>query len=78
MKKEALVEKLKVGITIEKTAIPLYLRHLNDPHFMAAFSKDKQQEVKKNLQKLCDQSRQHKKRLEALVKRITESDRDVF
>lgn len=78
MKKDALIEKLKVGITIEKTAIPLYMRHLNNPHFMAAFSNEKRQEIKENLRRLCDQSRQHKKRLEALIKRITESDRDVF
>jgi rubrerythrin len=78
MKKETLIEKLKVGITIEKTAIPLYLRHLNNPHFMCAFSKEQRLEIKKNLQHLCEQSRQHMQRLEAVLKKVMESDRDVF
>jgi rubrerythrin len=78
MNKKDLIDKLKVGITIEKTAIPLYTRHINSPHFMSAFSKEKQIAIKKILRHLCDQSIKHKKRIEQIIKQVENTDNDVF
>jgi len=78
MNKKNLIEKLKVGITIEKAAIPLYIRHINSYHFMSAFPKEQQLSIKKILRYLSNESIKHKKRIEKLLKQVEKSGKDVF
>jgi len=78
MTREELIEKIKVGVTIEKTAVPLYTRHIHSIHFLSAFKAENQGEIQKMLRNLCDESLKHKSILESLLKRIEESDKDVY
>jgi len=78
MTREELIEKIKVGITIEKTAVPLYTRHINSQHFLSAFNEEEQSEIQDSLRNLCDESLKHKGILEALLGRIEGEDKDVY
>jgi rubrerythrin len=78
MTKDEVIEKLKVGITIEKSALPLYTRHINSQDFLSAFDDFSQKEVQKMLRNLFDESARHKSLLEDLLHKVEMSDNDVF
>lgn len=62
----------------EEHAIPLYTQHLESTFFLSAFGPELQKEIRETLLTLVLESEVHARTLQAAMKKITESERDVY
>ncbi len=78
MTKQELLDALNECFKTEESAIPLYSKHINSTLFLSDFSDQEKKEVSSVLKMLLDESSMHAKLFKGLIKKVKESDQDVY
>ncbi|EKD26549.1 MAG: hypothetical protein ACD_79C01130G0005 [uncultured bacterium] len=78
MTKKELINTLEDFLKGEEVAIPTYLTYLKNTFFLSFFSKAEQEEIRHVLDTLKEDTVKHLIIYENLIRRIKESDQDVY
>jgi len=78
MTKSELIERLKQLHNEEELAIPIYIKHLESTFFLSSIKRQAQEEIKEMLLTLAMESEVHARMFDATIKKVQESERDVY
>ena len=78
MTREELIGRLKQLRDEEELAIPIYTQHLKSTFFLSSFKPETREEIKSMLLTLAEESETHARMFEAIIKKVKESERDVY
>lgn len=78
MKKEDLIKKIDEAISTEEKAIPIYVKHLESLTDLSELEPEQKKKLKEMLEKMRNETREHKNFLENLKEEILESDEDEY
>jgi len=78
MTKDELIAKLKQLHNEEELAIPIYTKHLESTFFLSRIKPKDQEEIKEILLTLAMESEVHARMFEAAIKKVQESERNVY
>lgn len=78
MTKGELIAQLKQLHNEEELAIPIYTKHLESTFFLSGMEPKIQDEIKETLLVLALESEVHARIFEATLKKVEESERDVY
>jgi rubrerythrin len=78
MTKDELIAKLKQLHNEEELAIPIYTKHLESTFFLSKIKPKDQVEIKEILLTLAMESEVHARMFEAAIKKVQESERNVY
>ena len=78
MTKDELIEKLRQLHNEEEWAIPIYTKHLESTFFLSRIKPHAQKDIKEMLLTLAMESEVHARMFEAVIKKVQESERDVY
>jgi len=78
MRKDELIGRLKKLCNEEELAIPIYAKHLESAFFLSRIEPQAQIAIKEMLLSLAMESEVHARIFEAAIKKVRESDRDVY
>ena len=78
MTKDELVVRLRQLHNEEELAIPIYTKHLESTFFLSHIKPDAQKEIKSMLLTLAMESEVHARMFEATIKKVKESEKDVY
>jgi rubrerythrin len=78
MTKDELIARLKQLHDNEEVAIPIYTQHLESTFFLSSFKSEAQKAIKGMLLTLAAESKGHARMFEAVIKKVQESERDVY
>jgi len=78
MTKDELIGRLRKLHNEEELAIPIYAKHLESAFFLSHIDLQAQTEIKEILLSLAMESEVHARIFEAAIKKVQESDRDVY
>lgn len=78
MTKDELISKLKQLHNEEELAIPIYTKHLESTFFLSRIKPKDQEEIKEILLTLAMESEVHARMFEAAIKKVQESERNVY
>ena len=76
--KDALMARLKQLHNEEELAIPIYVKHLESTFFLSHIKPEVLEEIKSMLLTLAMESEVHARMFEAILKKVKESERDVY
>lgn len=78
MTKNELIATLKKLRNVEELAIPIYTQHLNSTFFLSGFEQDTERKIKETLLVLAKESEGHARIFKGLIKKIQESNQNVY
>ena len=78
MDKARLLTLLEEAIKIEESVIPLYSRHITNTLFLSGLQPPEADAIKKILNRLHDDSQNHRRMFTSLLKHVRESQTDVY
>lgn len=78
MTKEELLQSLAEGVKIEETAIPIYSRNIESTLFLSGFDREKVAAIQKALTELKSDSERHRLMFLSLIKKVRESEQNVY
>jgi len=78
MTKQELLSRLKEALLTEEISMPVYAKHLPSTLFWSGLSQKDIARIKAGLRMLSGDSDGHRATLEALIKKVTEAEQDVF
>jgi rubrerythrin len=78
MTRDELIARLKQLHDEEELAIPIYTRHLESTFFLSSFKPETQEAIKKTLLTLSLESKAHARMFKTMIKKVQESERDVY
>jgi rubrerythrin len=78
MTKDELVSQLRQLHNEEELAIPIYTKHLESTFFLSRIKPEAQKEIKEMLLILAMESEVHARMFEATIKKVQDSERDVY
>ena len=78
MTKDELIARLRQLHNEEELAIPIYTKHLESTFFLSRITPKDQKEIKEILLTLAMESEVHARMFEAAIKKVQESERDVY
>ncbi len=76
--KDELIARLRQLHNEKELAIPIYTKHLESTFFFSHFKPEAQEEIKKMLLTLAMESEVHARTFEAIIKKVKESEQDVY
>ena len=76
--KDKLIARLKQLRNEEELAIPIYAKHLENTFFLSHIKPEAQKEIKSILLTLAAESEGHARAFEAIIKKVKESEQDVY
>lgn len=78
MTKDELIARLKQLKSEEELAIPIYTKHLESTFFLSRIKPEAQAEIKEMLLVLAMESEVHARMFDGAIKKVQESERDVY
>lgn len=78
MTKDALIARLRQLDNEEELAIPIYTKHLESTFFLSRIKPKVKEEIKGMLLTLAMESEVHARILDATIKKVQESGRNVY
>lgn len=78
MTRDELIAQLKQLRNEEELAIPIYAQHLESTFFLSSVKPEAQKEIKEMLLTLAMESEVHARMFEDVIKKVKDSDRDVY
>jgi rubrerythrin len=78
MNKNELIAALQKLCDEEEHAIPIYTKHLESTFFLSDFKPEIQSEIREMLLTLALESEVHARMFQAALKKVRESERDVY
>ncbi|MDD5227115.1 MAG: hypothetical protein PHV97_08050 [Candidatus Omnitrophica bacterium] len=78
MTKNELIARLKKLRDEEELAIPIYTKHLESTFFLSHIKPDARKEIEGMLLTLAMESEVHARMFEGMIKKVQESERDVY
>ena len=78
MTKDELIARLNQLHNEEELAIPIYTKHLESTFFLSRIKPEAKKEIQEMLLTLAMESEVHARMFEATIKKIQESERNVY
>ena len=78
LEKDQLIHNIELLIKAEEDAIDICSKHMDTPVFFSGFSESEQSKLKELIEVVKEDSRKHKEIYENLLKRVEDSDKNVF
>jgi rubrerythrin len=78
MTKNELIVRLRKLHNEEELAIPIYTKHLESTFFLSHIKLEARKEIEGMLLTLAMESEVHARMFEAMIKKVQESERDVY